>query len=75
MVDLNFDGQGKATAKQQIDQAAPLVTDHLVSRCLDHVYRYYIHCMKSLPLEDFDPRLDDGQATERKTEEKESVIS
>jgi transposase len=59
------------TLQQQIDQAAPLVTDHLVSRCLDHVYRYYIHCMKSLPLEDFDPRLDDGQATERKTEEKE----
>ena len=46
--------------QRQIDDAAPLVTDHLVTRCLDHVYRYYVHCMQRLPLEEFDPRELDG---------------
>lgn len=59
------------TLQQQIDNAAALITDKLVSRCLDHVYRYYVHCMKSLPLEEFDPRLEDGGPAERETEEKE----
>ena len=30
------------TLQQQIDNAAALITDKLVSRCLDHVYRYYV---------------------------------
>ena len=48
--------------QRQIDDAAPLITDRLVARCLDHVYRYYVHCRLRLPLDKFDPRLDEGGA-------------
>lgn len=66
--------------QRQIDDAAPLISDRLISRCLDHVYRYYVACIQRLPLDKFDPRLDDGGAvimhtdeTEEKTEEKEET--
>ena len=39
---------------QQVDQASTLITPRLVSRCLDHVYKYYAHCLTRQPLEDFD---------------------
>ena len=53
--------------QQQLDNAAPLITDHLISRCLDHVYRYYIHCIQGKPLEVFDPRMEeDGEVVEEK---------
>ena len=50
--------------QRQIDDAAPLITDRLISRCLDHVYRYYVHCIQRLPLDKFDPRLTDGGEVE-----------
>jgi transposase len=48
--------------QRQIEDAAPLITDHLITRSLDHVYRYYVHCIQRLPLEKFDPRqVDSGE--------------
>ena len=47
--------------QRQIEDAAPLVTDRLVARCLDHVYRYYVHCRQRLPLDKFYPREVHGQ--------------
>ena len=46
------------TLEQQVEKASKLVTDRLVTRCLDHVYQYYAHCMMMKPLEDFDPLMD-----------------
>jgi len=56
--------------QRQIDDAAPLITDHLITRCLDHVYRYYLHCIQGKALEEFDPRLEDGGAGQEEPEEK-----
>ena len=36
---------------KQVEDAAALITDTLISRCTDHVSRYYLHCMRGLPLE------------------------
>ena len=47
--------------QRQIEDAAPLVTDRLVARCLDHVYRYYVHCRQRLPLDKVNPRKVHGQ--------------
>ena len=65
-------------------QHQPAATDRkrraancLVSRSLDHVYRYYLHSRQRLPLEKFDPREADGEivmvndAEERAEEEEE----
>ena len=41
--------------QQQIDHAAQLITPLFVSRCLDHVYQYYTHCIEGKPLETFRP--------------------
>ena len=49
---------------QQVDQASTVITPRLVSRCLDHVYKYYAHCLTRQPLEDFDPRMDEGRHEE-----------
>ena len=50
--------------QRQIDDAAPLITDRLISRCLDHVYRYYVYCIQRLPLDKFDPRLTEAGEVE-----------
>ena len=42
------------TLQEQIDTASTFITPHLVSRCLDHVYKYYLHCIQEKALEDFD---------------------
>ena len=56
--------------QKQIEDAAALITDTLISRCLDQVNRYYLHCIRGEPLEKFDPRLPDvGPADEEKEEE------
>jgi transposase len=58
--------------QSQIDNAAPLITDHLITRCLDHVYRYYLHCMQGKPLEAFNARLEEvGEGKEEVREGKE----
>ena len=67
------------TLQQQIDNAAPLITDQLISRCLDHVYRYYVHCIQRKPLEKFHARLqEDGEVVmgepEDTAEEKEREV-
>ena len=41
--------------QQQIDTAARLITPTYVARCLDHVYKYYAHCIEGKPLEEFRP--------------------
>lgn len=41
--------------KQQVDETRTVITPHLVSRILDHVYQYYTLCIQELPLEDFKP--------------------
>jgi len=58
--------------QKQIEDAAALITDQLISRCLDHVGRYYLHCMRGEPLEKFDPRLPDvGPDGEEEEKEEE----
>ena len=47
--------------QQHIDNAAPLITDKLISRCLDHVYRYYAHCMQGKELEKFSSRMEEDR--------------
>ena len=65
--------------QRQIEDAAPLVADRLVARCLDHVYRYYVHCRQRLPLDKFDPRKVHGQVVmlsdaEGTTDEQEEKV-
>ena len=41
--------------REQVDDTRTVITPHLVSRILDHVFQYYAHCIQELPLEDFKP--------------------
>ena len=43
------------TLEQQVRDARLVITAHLVSRILDHVFQLYSHCIQELPLEDFKP--------------------
>ena len=45
----------RRTLQEQVDDARTAVTDHLVSRILEHVYQLYAHCIQELPLEEFKP--------------------
>ena len=43
------------TLEQQVDDARIVITDHLVTRILEHVYQLYAHCIEMKPLEEFKP--------------------
>ena len=43
----------RRTLQQQIEDTRTVVTDHLVTRILEHVYQLYSHCIQGLPLEEF----------------------
>ena len=45
----------KRTLQQQVVDSRTVITDHLVTRILEHVYQLYSHCIQSIPLEEFKP--------------------
>jgi len=45
----------RRTLEQQVDDARLVVTDHLVTEILEHVYQLYAHCIEMKPLEEFKP--------------------
>ena len=55
----------------QIDKAATRITGQLVTRCLDHVFRYYAHCIDRKPLGAFEPI----EQTEREQVEEQQSIA
>ena len=45
----------RRTLQQQVDECRTVITDHLVTRILEHVYQLYAHCILEKPLEEFKP--------------------